>query len=250
MAYKAHLLISSGIPCGMGVVDVGPDSCIGPLDIRTVPLFQGDPQCFRRRTRIPTLVHILALGSPLAFVPSSVGDRNPFFEDEHENSLSVGGNRGKKISAEDDRESRFSVQDNCADNHFGGYCACEQNPFSSFLRSEARDYNFAVAGFCNSEVLRCAHIFDLCGNEDSRSVASGWARSVASGWEHGDQIVGGFDSDNEHCFGSGTFADFFLAFASSALLDELFDVAYTRDVFVVEFFLVSAFGLRIWRHFL
>lgn len=242
MAYRAHLLISSGIPCGMGVVDVGPDSCIGPVDIRTVPLFQGDQQCFRRRTRNPTLVHILALGSPLAFVPSSVGDRNPFFEDEHENSLSVGGNRGNKISAEDNRESRLSVQDNRADNHFGGNCACEQNPFSSFLRSEARDYNFAVAGFCNSEVLQHAHIVDLCGNED--------ARSAASGWEHGDQIVAGFDSDNEHCFGSGTFADFFLVFASSALLDELVDVAYTRDVFVVEFFLVSAFGLRIWRHFL
>lgn len=231
MAYRAHLLISNGIPCGVGVV--GPDSCIGPADIRTVP-FQGDPQCFRRRTNNPTLVHILALGSPLASAPSSVGDRNPFFEDEHENGLSVGGNRGNNLSVEDNR----------ADNHFGGNCASEQNPFSSCLRCEARDYSFAVAGFCSGEVLR-AHIVDLCGNEDLCSAASGWERD--------DQIVAGFCSDNEHCFASGIFVDFFLAFASSALLDELVDVACTRDVFVVEFFLVSAFELRLFvlrRHFL
>lgn len=254
MVYRAHLLISS-TPSHVGAV--GPDSCAGPNDVQTVPLFQGDPQCFRRRTNNPTLVRILSWGIPLAsVVPSFEGDRSPFFEEGHENSLSaeegnplaaVEDGHENSLSAEesipsaavDDREKSLSAEEGIrADNHFGGNRACEQNPFSSFLRSEARDYNFAVAGFCTGEVLRGARTED--------------PYFAASGSEHGGQIVADFDFDIAG-FRSGTFVDFFLAVVSIALLDELVDVACTRDVFVVEFFLVSAFELRIFvsrQHFL
>lgn len=246
---RAHLPFSSGILCGRSFV-VG---SVGPICAPNVPLFQGDPQCFRRRTNNPTLAHILSRGTPL---PSLEGGHIPFFE-EHENG---------PLSAED-RENSLSEEGNRADNHFGGNRARTQIPFSSFARS-ARDYNFAAAGFCIGVLRGEAHIADLCGSEDL----------FAASGSRGDQIVAGFDFDivgfdfgtvgsdvgvglgfgsgfdfDTGGFGHGTFVDFFPAFASGALLDELVGVAYTRGVFVVEFFLVSALELRIFvllQHFL